>query len=388
MDTPQLLVIDDDSQVADFMTEVACLSGYSVTTVQRRADCEAYLAVNTPQVIILDLQMPEMDGVEFLRWLAERQMTAAILLISGADARVRNAAVRLGQELRLKMLGTMQKPVRLAELEGLLQNVRHDLPSSENLKAALEQRQFTVHYQPQIALDTQPGTLVGMEALVRWQRPGVGLVPPMEFIPLAERSGLIDALTEYVMEQALQAHAAWQAQGLALTVAVNVAPVLLDRLDLPDRFLGLVSRQGANPATLKLEITESGAMQNVAKTMDILTRLRLKNFALSMDDFGTGFSSLVQLYRMPFSELKIDKSFVQEIERNDEAKTIIRVCIDLARNLGLQVCAEGVESQAALQLLRGYGCTHAQGYYIGKPMPATEVPRWSTGWMGRAAAVA
>lgn len=385
MNMPQLLVIDDDPQVAEFMAEVACLSGYTVTTVQRRADCEVYLAANAPEVIILDLQMPEMDGVEFLRWLAERHSPAGILLVSGTDARVRHSALRLGQELHLKMLGTMQKPVRLAELEGVLQNARQSMPNAETLQAALAQRQFVVHYQPQIALDTWPGTIVGMEALVRWQRPGAGLVPPMEFIPLAERCGLIDALTNYVLEQALQAHAAWRVQGLELAVAVNVAPVLLERLNLPDQFHELVSRHAVNPSFLKLEITESGAMQNVAKSMDILTRLRLKGFALSMDDFGTGFSSLVQLYRMPFSELKIDKSFVQEFEHNEEAKTIIRACIDLARNLGLEVCAEGVETEAALQLLRGYGCTHAQGYYIGRPMPAAEVPAWAAQWAERAA---
>lgn len=385
MNLPQLLVIDDDPQVAEFMTEVARLCDFTVTSVQRRVDCEVYLAANAPEVIILDLQMPEMDGVEFLRWLAERRSSAHILLVSGTDTRVRQAALRLGKELQLKMLGTMQKPVRLVELEKILQSTRQNVPSAETLQAALAQRQFVVYYQPQIVLNGQLGTAVGMEALIRWQRPGVGLVPPMEFIPLTERCGLIDSLTDYVLEQSLQDHAAWHVQGLELTVAVNVAPVLLERLDLPDRFHTLVSRHAANPFSLKLEITESGAMQNVAKSIDILTRLRLKGFALSMDDFGTGFSSLVQLYRMPFSELKIDKSFVQEFEHNEEAKTIICACIDLARNLGLEVCAEGVETEAVLQLLRGYGCTRAQGFYIGRPMPAAEVSAWTTQWAERAA---
>ncbi len=388
MDAPRLLVIDDDPQVADFMTEVACLSGYSVTTVQRRADCEACLAANAPEVIILDLQMPEMDGVEFLRWLAERRITAGILLVSGADVRVRNAARRLGTELGLRMLGTLQKPVRLAELEEVLQQTRQSLPSAQNLETALAERQFVVHYQPQIALDSPAGTVVGMEALVRWQRPGGGLVPPLEFIPLAERSGLIDVLTEYVLEQVLAEITAWRGQGLEFTVAVNIAPILLERLDLPDHYAELVRRRGIEPAALKLEITESGAMQNAARTMDILTRLRLKGFALGMDDFGTGYSSLVQLYRMPFSEIKIDKSFVLECERNEEARVIIRTCIDLARNLKLAVCAEGVETEAALKLLRSHGCTHAQGYYIGRPMPAAEVPKWTAGWMKRATVVA
>lgn len=377
MDTPRLLVIDDDPEVAEFITEVARLASYTATTGHQRNDIETYLTQHAPAVIILDLQMPGMDGVEFLRWLAGRQISSRILLISGEGTRVLNAALRLGEELKLNMLGTMQKPLRLSVLEKFLQNVHQTLPSAESLRSALEQRQMVLHYQPQIALDASGETIVGMEALVRWQRPDVGLVPPAEFIPLVEQSGLIVPMTEYVLMQAVQEIIAWREQGLALAVAVNISPMLLERLDLPDFFSEMVSRAGVEPNKLKLEVTESGTMQNVTRSMDILTRFRLKGFDLCMDDFGTGYSSLVQLHRMPFSELKIDKSFLLECERNDEARVIIHTCVDLARNLGLSVCAEGVETKAALQLLQDFGCTHAQGYYIGRPMPAAEVLKWA-----------
>lgn len=401
MTAPQLLIIDDDPAVAGFLTEVGRQCGFETIAAQRRSECEACFEAGHPQIIILDLLMPEIDGVELLRWLAEQQTKAGILLVSGMDVRVLNTALTLGKELRLKMLGTLQKPMRIKELESVLQKVAQQYASlidktepgrkkptqqfapstsEDDLRAAIEQRELINHYQPQITFDNK---INGVEALVRWQRPGTGLVPPMEFIPLAERSGLIGPLTWVVLETGLKDLAAWNTQGLNLLFSINIAPVLLDDLELPDKIAECVSKYSIKPSSLVLEITESGAMQNAAKSMDILSRLRLKGFALSMDDFGTGYSSLVQLHRLPFSELKIDRSFVHEIERSKEAQTIVRISIDLARNLGLTTCAEGVETEQALRLLDEYGCTHAQGYYISKPIPAMDIPVWINNWQNK-----
>ena len=208
---------------------------------------------------------------------------------------------------------------------------------------------------------------------MRWQHPELELVMPDEFIPLAERTGLIGALTDVVLREALEQVKLWQDGGHRLSVAVNLAPQLLSDLEFPDRISDLLGEYRVDASAMMFEITESGAMADVALTMDILTRLRVKGVGLSIDDFGTGFSSLVELYRMPFSELKIDKSFVMDIGKGEEAAVIVCSLVTLAHNLGLTVCAEGVETQEALDLLQSLGCEKAQGYLIGKPVPATEL---------------
>ena len=397
MNSPHLLIIDDDRAVAEFLAHVGRQCGFRTTVAQSLAECEACLETGIPQLITLDLLMPDIDGVEFLRWLAQRKIQTGILLASGMNIRVLNTALTLGKELHLNMLGTLQKPMRLNEIEPILQKAAQQFEAlvdktdpfrkktmqqfapltREDLQAAIERHELVNHYQPQITLDNK---ISGVEALVRWQRPGRGLVPPMEFIPLAERSGLIGPLTWIVLESALENLAAWHAQGVDLLLSINIAPVLLDDLELPDKIADCVKRHAIKASSLVLEITESGAMKNAAQSMDILSRLRLKGFALSMDDFGTGYSSLVQLHRLPFSELKIDRSFVQEIESSKEAQTIVRISIDLARNLGLTTCAEGVETEQALRLLGEYGCSHAQGYYISKPVPAADISPWIEKW--------
>ena len=212
-----------------------------------------------------------------------------------------------------------------------------------------------------------------LESLVRWDRPGHGLVPPDEFIPLAEQTGLIESLTDYVLHAALKQIAQWRENGSSVAVAVNLAPQLLSDLDLPDRLSDLLAEYGVDGSALIVEVTESAAMTDAARTMDILTRLRLKGIELSMDDFGTGYSSLVELYRMPFSEMKIDKSFVIDVNRDKEAEVIVRSIVDLGHNLGLKVCAEGVETEEAMSFLRSIKCDLAQGYFLSKPLPPSDM---------------
>ncbi len=207
---------------------------------------------------------------------------------------------------------------------------------------------------------------------MRWDRPNQGLLPPDEFIPLAERTSLIDSLTDYVLHAALEQITQWRTNGRPVAVAVNLAPQLLSDLNLPDRLSDLLKRYGVDGSEVILEITESAAMTDVARTMDILTRLRLKGIELSMDDFGTGYSTLVELYRMPFSEMKIDKSFVIDVNRNKEAEVIVRSIVDLGHNLELKVCAEGVETEEAMDFLRAIKCDLAQGYFLSKPLPPSD----------------
>jgi len=269
----------------------------------------------------------------------------------------------------------------------------------EELRAAIENEQLVVYYQPKVfalenaarrnampnpisenmlplLLDTESdGTweVSGLEALVRWEHPKLGLLPPDKFIYLAEESGLIKPLSEFVLRKAIEQAQRWKSAGFDMKVAVNLSPHLLDDLELPDRISDIMADCDVEGQRLLLEITESGAMADAAATMEILTRFRLQGIELSLDDFGTGYSSLVQLYQLPFSELKIDKSFVLEFDQHQEAKIIIRTIMELAHNLGMTVCAEGVETATSLKYLREIGCEKAQGYLLSRPVPEAKL---------------
>lgn len=368
----RLLVIDDDWDMGEFVREVAERKGFEVSVAQNANQFRSSYRSLAPTLIILDLRMPDSDGIELLRFLASTQCKGQVLLISGFDERVRNAALRLGDSRGLKMLGTLEKPVRRAQLEAVLERAEQDARSisDRDLSAAIENRELFVHYQPKF--DLRSRRICGVEALVRWQHPRHGIVSPIEFIHLAEKSGLIFPLTDLVLNAALEQSSAWKREGLESAVAVNLAPDLLMDLELPDRIAGLLARWGVEGSRLTLEITESAAFASATLGMDVLTRLRLKGFELSVDDFGTGYSSLVQLHRMPFTELKIDKSLVMEITESRDSRVMIRSIIDLAHNLGLSICAEGVETPQVLEFLRDAGCEKAQGYHLGKPVDAQE----------------
>jgi EAL domain-containing protein (putative c-di-GMP-specific phosphodiesterase class I) len=206
------------------------------------------------------------------------------------------------------------------------------------------------------------------------------MVMPDEFVPLAERSGLIGDLTNAVLAAALKQMRIWNDQGLRLSCAVNLPPTLVTDLSFPDRVAALLAEYQLDGSQLALEITETATMQNPTITMDILTRLRVKRIGLSLDDFGTGYSSLTQLYQMPFNEMKIDKSLVINEPHSREANTMVGSLVELGHNLGLKICAEGVENRAALDLLAIMGCDRCQGFFISRAVPPVEIASLVTRW--------
>lgn len=244
---------------------------------------------------------------------------------------------------------------------------------SHDLADALSNGEVSVHYQPKIDLRT--GSVVGAEALARWEHPRHGFVPPSFFVALAESSGLIDRLTQCVIATVARQGSLLRHGEDAINIAVNVSAQNLANLDFPDQFEATCARHGYSCRDTTIELTES-ATQTVEHLLDTLTRLRLRGTRLSLDDFGTGYSSLVQLHQLPFSEMKIDRSFVIGMETSKDCRTIVRSIIDLAHNLDLEVIAEGVETAAALDQLRDFGCDLAQGYYIGRPMPLEAFQDW------------
>ena len=248
------------------------------------------------------------------------------------------------------------------------------------LRRAIENDELVVHYQPKASLES--GRVVGVEALVRWEHPEHGLIPPGEFVPIAERTGLIKPLTRSVLAMALAQCAAWNAAGHDLHVAVNLTiPDLLD-LELPDRIETLLAETGVEPERLELEITESTILADPFRVRPVLSRLNEMGLRLAVDDFGTGYSSLAYLRRLPVQTLKIDRSFVSGMCEDPSDATIVRSTIDLGKSLGLTIVAEGVESLEVWSSLRGLGCTLAQGYLIGRPAPADEIPALLAGAIG------
>jgi diguanylate cyclase (GGDEF)-like protein len=244
------------------------------------------------------------------------------------------------------------------------------------MREALEHGEFVLHYQPKVNLKT--GHVGGVEALIRWEHPLRALVPPDEFIPLAEHTGLIEPITRFVLDKALHDCADWREAGLEIPVAVNIsARTLLDE-DFPDQVSQALRRWKIPPSYLQLEITESTLLSDPKRALGVLGRLSHMGVELSIDDFGTGYSSLSHLRRLPLKELKIDKSFVQNMVVDENDLVIVRSTIDLGRNLGLQVVAEGVETREVWAKLQALGCDYAQGYYNSRPMPAEELVRWLT----------
>jgi len=380
-----LVVIDDDPQFAELLSEIAKTAGYA-TAVYTDArdffdDQHAY------QVMALDLNMPMMDGVEVIRQLGKSQTRMHLILVSGYDSGVLHSAQKLAEEYQLNIVGSLNKPLQISDFVEMLNtvdvtdeaDVHHainiDEPISvEEIKTAIREKQLLLFFQPQVELSSN--TLKGVEALVRWQHPERGLLPPGMFIDLAEKEGLMGELTASVIDMAvLQSHQ-WKEMGFNISISVNVSADNITSLELPDHLTELINDQGLDPHSIVLEITESALMGELKTSLDILTRIRMKGFGLSIDDFGTGNSSLVLLHRVPFTELKIDMSFVKYMDRDKDAYAIVETCVMLAHKLRMDVVAEGVENKKILVALREMGCDIGQGYEIARPMPGCQFTKW------------
>ncbi len=249
-----------------------------------------------------------------------------------------------------------------------------DLSLKSELREAIQSNQLSLYYQPQI--DHENACIVGLEALVRWHHPQRGFLTPDHFIPLAEDMGLIGPLTQWVLRTALTQLVALHQQGHLLSMAVNLSARNLHDTQLPASVLALLSESGISPEYLTLEITESAVMSNPSNALLILSELDRMGVTLAIDDFGTGYSSLAYLKRLPVDELKIDKSFVIDMEEDDNDAVIVRSTIDLAHNLGLKVTAEGVENHETWITLSVLGCDQSQGYFMGRPMPIDILEVW------------
>ncbi|UUX52255.1 EAL domain-containing protein [Nisaea acidiphila] len=244
------------------------------------------------------------------------------------------------------------------------------------MRRGLEEDEFVLFYQPQISLADE--TPSGVEALLRWNHPQHGLVNPANFIPQAEQSNLIGPLTEYVISQACGDLSELRENGFSPRMSINLSAASIYDLELPEKLYNFFGRHRIEPGHVALELTETAVMADAAASIDILTRLRMKGFHLSIDDFGIGYSSMEQLVRIPFSELKLDQKFVRGLLKYPECRSVTEVTIALAHKLGLTVVAEGIEDDATLDEVRNLGCEEGQGFVIGRPMPLEQITGWLT----------
>jgi EAL domain-containing protein (putative c-di-GMP-specific phosphodiesterase class I)/DNA-binding CsgD family transcriptional regulator len=380
--TMRLLVFDDDAAIGRLVVRVAAQAGLQATAVTTEAAFRQNLRDIPPQVVVLDLQLGATDGVEQLRLLAAQHYGGTVILMSGFDARVLGTAATLARNLGLTVVATLAKPVRVEALAQILQplHAAWQLRSTESLLAAIQNNELSLDFQPIVT--RRPPALKKLEALVRWEHPALGRLPPGDFLPAAETERrVIDALTEWVVGAVVDAYLVLRELGVQVPISVNISTQNLHDLTLPDRLAQRLEEAGMPAAHLCLEITETAASQDPARTMVILTRARLKGMQLAIDDFGIGYSSLKVLRQLPFSELKIDQSFVADLTTSSDSRVIVNAIIDLAANLEMECVAEGVETEAAATLLEQLNVGAMQGFLIAAPMPVEAVPAWLAIWM-------
>ncbi|MCC2681996.1 MAG: response regulator receiver (CheY-like) modulated diguanylate phosphodiesterase domain [Nitrosospira multiformis] len=390
----KILVLDDESFMLKLLNRILSNLGYSSVTLcdSGRAALEKIADVDAaPNVILLDLNMPEMDGIEFVRHLVDRHYLGSLILVSGEDERILQTTVKLVRAHKIPILGYLHKPVKPDALSELLESwtpsaadaagMAKKVYAADELRTAIEGGQLVNYYQPKVAVAT--GEVVGVETLVRWRHAVDGIVFPDQFIGVAEAAGLIDNLTKAVFAAAMAQAKAWQEMQLPLRVAVNVSMDNLASLDFLNFVAELAAKEGIAPKNVVLEVTETKLMQDTRAPLEILTRLRLKRFRLSIDDFGTGHSSLAQLRDIPFDELKIDQGFVHRAGTDETLRAIYDASLSLARQLNMEVVAEGVQDREDWDLLRRTGCDLAQGTFVSTPMLPEDMPGWIELWRER-----
>ncbi len=382
------LIVDDNLVVLQQVKAMLDALGVGeVVTAINGVEATRVLAArgDAIELLVCDLSMPEMDGVELIRGLGKTGFKGGLILISGVDDKIISTVNKLAVLHGLRVLGQLQKPVIAAQLAILLAHTA-DLPvperqmlpgplvSSEAIRAAMDANEFSIWFQPKV--DAGSLKVVGMEALARWQLADGKFIPPDNFISVAEREGLIGELSRLLVSLALSEAAKLFSSGFPLKIAINISGAWLNDLSLPDFVLAKTKLAGLCAEDVIFEVTETGVMEDLTTALDVLSRLRLKGFGLSIDDFGIGYSSFEQLVRLPFTEMKLDRSFICKGIEDAAARAILESSMDMAHKLNLLTVAEGVETELELKLVRSLACDLLQGYLIAKPMPVKDMLVW------------
>jgi EAL domain-containing protein (putative c-di-GMP-specific phosphodiesterase class I)/AmiR/NasT family two-component response regulator len=373
---------------------VRVLQGLGAMTVYEAANGHGALqvlrdAARPVDIVISDLDMPGMDGMEFLRHLGEAGESISIILASALERKLLASIATMSEAYGINLLGVVEKPLTAAKLAPLIGLHRPPVQAKragpaaatftlDEIAAGLENDEFEPFFQPKVDLAT--GEVKSAEALARWRHPRQGIVEPASFIKLLEDNGRVDDLTQLMLGKAAAFCCAWRATGADASVAVNLSVTSLRNVEIAERMTDLVRSRSLDPRHMILEVTESAVTTEVGKVLENLARLRMKGFGLSIDDYGTGYSSMQQLARIAFTELKIDQSFVMKAAKQKSARVILESSIEMARQLNITSAAEGVETRADFHLLCQLRCDMAQGYFIARPMEAADFTGWMRQW--------
>lgn len=390
MRTNTLLILDDDSHDASLIAHEAQHLGFEVRVLDdAKLFMDAFLAWK-PTHLAIDIVMPSINGIEILKTLAQLDCQSSIILSSGIGSDLLPAAQLVAIEHNLNIRGILYQPFHQHILKNLLTDqVSVDLhahPASDtsmqpftvdaqSIDDAIRNQQFSLFYQPQIELHS--GRVIGFEGLLRWQHPTLGIKLPEAFIPVAEKTGQIDQLTQIVIEHGFNFI---RSLSNTLTFSLNISAKSIKNHLLTDALVEASQLLEVAPERVILELTETATMQDPDEAQHILSQLRAEGFKLSIDDFGTGYSSMAQLAKLPFTELKIDKSFVTTMETSSKSRKVVASTLKLAESLGLETIAEGVENTLAAIGLRELGCRYGQGYYFARPMDQATATTWLGQW--------
>ena len=384
-----VLVVDDDPVLCAIVATLFRKTGVSHIAIAHNGD-EALKIVEQRgaplDFILLDLNMPEMDGVQFLRHMHERSYSGAIAIITGESKATLALALDLAKKRGLNVVGALSKPLKPANLDGLISSSQQSEGTQVNhapiavteteLAEALNRDQIVAYYQPQI--DAVSGVICGVEALARWIHPERGIVPPIAFVPVAEGSGLMPLLTEKMIKNVIANIASLDSISPSMTCSINLGAAVLNDTGFPDAMAALIDQSGRDSTQFVLELTESKLVDDSADAMEVLARLDIAGFELSLDDFGTQFSNIEQLTKYPFKEIKIDRSFVGLALTDSRAKATVESCVNLGKEFDMRVVAEGVETDECREYLTGIGVHILQGYLIAKPMPIDALVLWKS----------
>lgn len=382
-----VLIIDDDPLFTAVAEEMLLSLGVErVHAASNGAQGLAYVKA-TPDafdLILCDLNMPELDGVNVVRALGELDYSGAVAIVSSEASDVIASVRMVAEMIGIRIVGGLSKPLREASLKSLLaavpdatRSTRARVVTRADLASIIGTDALLPVYQPQ--LDLQRMTVCNTEALLRRRDESGDLVGASDYLLAAEKHDLITTLTIDIFERIIQDLLSWRQAGVNLGTSVNISPASLKQRDLPDALSSRMRSAGLRPSDITLEVTENRLLDFEADTLEVLARLRIAGFRLSVDDFGTGATSIEQLRRFPFTELKVDKAFVQGAASDPFARETLLTSVRLSGLLGLSTVAEGIETEDDLKTVQKAGIHKAQGYLIARPMAASELVRWMGG---------
>jgi EAL domain-containing protein (putative c-di-GMP-specific phosphodiesterase class I) len=371
-----ILVVNDDPELLELLRPMHEVLSTRMSRVGTLADLSAQLS-ESRGVIVLNLRPRNLDPIGALRTIASIDARRPVVVLGNVHARLMQSVRELAAHLGLDRLMCVHRPIAADRLGGLLLRLLNSNgePTVVELTEALREHQLALHYQPKV--DCRTGRPTGcVEALVRWEHPDLGMLRAQRFMALAQDVELQSAVADFTLTEAIRQLGTWRGRGLELSVAVNLAPRLLKDLNFPERLLGILREFDVSPSRLILEVKECASLGDRDLWLDIFTQLRLAGVGLALDDFGSGFSSLTELYRMPFTEVKLDRVLIGDAPRVPDAATIVRTIVGLAHELSISVCAEGVETRAELDLLAAAGCDFAQGALLCEPRAPFAIERF------------